>query len=89
MHENRGPTGVFRANRGRSGKAEGRTPEANAREESDRAVISMKPLKKETSASAQAVEGRARTKENICQSLTPRARDGRGVSQVLAGARRD
>jgi hypothetical protein len=41
----------------------------------------MKPPNKEAQACAEAVEGRARTKENIRQSHTPPAQDGRGVSQ--------
>ena len=88
MHENRETSGVFRANRDRSGKAESRTPDVYAPEESDRAVVPMKPPNKEAQASAEVVEGRARTKENIGQSHTPPAQDGRGVSQGLAGVRK-
>jgi hypothetical protein len=47
----------------------------------------MKPPNKGAQASAEVVEGRARTKENIGQSHTPPAQDGRGVSQGLAGVR--
>jgi hypothetical protein len=36
----------------------------------------MKPLNNEAQASAEVVEGRARTKENIGQSHTPPAQDG-------------
>ena len=71
----------------RSGKAESRTPDVYAGEESDRAVIPMKPPNKEAQASAEVVEGRARTKENTSQSHTSPAQDGRGVSQGLAGVR--
>jgi hypothetical protein len=39
MHENRETSGVFRENRDRSGKAESRTPDAYAGEESDRAAV--------------------------------------------------
>jgi group II intron reverse transcriptase/maturase len=48
----------------------------------------MKPPNNEAQASAEVVEGRARTKENISQSHTPPAQDGRGVSQGLAGVRK-
>ena len=48
----------------------------------------MKPPNKEAQASAEVVEGRARTKENIGQSHTPPAQDGYGVSQGLAGVRK-
>jgi group II intron reverse transcriptase/maturase len=48
----------------------------------------MKLPNKEAQASAEGVEGRARTKENTRQSHTPPAQDGRGVSQGLAGVRK-
>jgi group II intron reverse transcriptase/maturase len=48
----------------------------------------MKPPNKEAQASAEVVEGRARTKENTSQSHTSPAQDGRGVSQGLAGVRK-
>jgi len=88
MHENRETSGAFRENRDRSGKAESRTPDVYAPEESDRAVIPMKPPNNGAQASAEGVEGRARTKENIGQSHTPPAQDGHGVSQGLAGVRK-
>ena len=47
----------------------------------------MKPPNKEAQASAEVVEGRARTKENIGPSHTPPAQYGHGVSQGLAGVR--
>jgi hypothetical protein len=65
MHENRETSAVSRPSRDRSGKAESRTPDVYAGEESDRAIVPMKPPNKETQASAEAVEGRARVKENI------------------------
>jgi hypothetical protein len=76
MHENRETSSVSRSHRDRSGKAERRTPDAYAGEESDRAVLPMKPPNNEVQASAEGVEGRARTKENIGQSHTPPAQDG-------------
>jgi len=86
MHENRETSSVFPTG-DRSGKAQSHTPDAYAGEESDRAVIPMKPLNKGAQASAEVVEGRARTKENTGQSHTSPAQDGRGVSQGLAGVR--
>jgi hypothetical protein len=65
MHENRETSGVPSRSGGRSGKAESRTPDVYAPEESDRAVIPMKPPNKEAQASAEVAEGRARVKENI------------------------
>ena len=76
MHENRETSGVFRENRDRSGKAESRTPDVYAGEESDRALLPMKPPNKGAQASAEVVEGRARTKENTSQSYTPPAQYG-------------
>ena len=65
MHENRETSSVFPANGDRSGKAERRTPDVYAGEESDRAVVPVKPPNKEAQASAEVVEGRARVKENL------------------------
>ena len=87
MHENRETSSVFPASGDRSGKAQRRTPDVYAGEESDRAAVPMKPPNNEVQASAEVVEGRARTKENIGQSHTPPAQDGQGVSQGLAGVR--
>jgi hypothetical protein len=86
MHENRETSSVFPCG-DRSGKAEGRTPDVYAGEESDRAVVPMKPPNKEAQAPAEGVEGRARTRENIRQSRTPPAQNGYGVSPGLAGVR--
>ena len=88
MHENRETSSVFPASGDRSGKAQSRTPDVYAGEESDRAVVPMKPPNKEAQASAEVVEGRARTKENTSQSHTPPAQYGHGVSQGLAGVRK-
>ena len=65
MHENRETSSVSPSNRDRSGKAERRTPDVYAEEESDRAGVPVKPPNKEAQASAEVVEGRARVKENI------------------------
>jgi RNA-directed DNA polymerase len=88
MHENRETSRVPSAKEGRSGKAEGLTPDVYAPEESDRVVLPMKPSNNGAQASAEVVEGRARTKENTSQSRTPPAQDGQGVSQGLAGVRK-
>jgi len=53
-----------------------RTPDVHAGEESDRAVVPMKQPNQEVHASAEVVEGRARTKENIGQSHTLPAQYG-------------
>jgi hypothetical protein len=86
MHENRETSSVF-PHGDRSGKAQSRTPDAYAGEESDRAVVPAKQPNKEVQASAEVAEGRARTKENTGQNHTSPAQDGRGVSQGLAGVR--
>ena len=76
MHENRETSSVF-PDGDRSGKAKRRTPDVYAGEESDRAVLPMKPPNKGAQASAEVVEGRARTKENTGQSHTPPAQYGK------------
>jgi RNA-directed DNA polymerase len=88
MHENRETSSVIPKNGDRSGKAQSRTPDVYAGEESDRVAVPMKPPNKGAQASEEAVEGRARTKENIGQSHTSPAQDGCGVSQGLAGVRK-
>ena len=87
MHENRETSSVFPASGDRSGKAQSPTPDVYAGEESDRAVVPMKPPNNEVQATAEVVEGRARTKENTSQSYTSPAQNGRGVSQGLVGVR--
>jgi hypothetical protein len=86
MHENRETSSVI-PHGDRSGKAQSRTPDVYAGEKSDGAAVPMKPPNREAQASAEGVEGRARTKENTGQSHTSPAQDGRGVSQGLAGVR--
>ena len=76
MHENRETSGASRANRDRSGKANNHKPDMYAPEESDRAVVPMKLPNNGVQASAEVVEGRARTKENIGQNHTPPAQYG-------------
>ena len=62
-------------------------PDRHAAEESHSAVVPMKPPNKGAQASAEVVEGRARTKENTSQSHTSPAQNGHGVSQGLGGVR--
>src|SRR5579864_8599524 len=72
MHENRETSGVPRStgDRGRSEKVQSRTSDMHALEGSDRAVLPMNQPNKEGQPSAEAGEGRARTKGNIAQSNT-------------------
>src|SRR5208283_309766 len=77
MHENRETSSVFPMG-DRSGKAQSRTPDVYAGEESDRAVVPVKQPNKEAPASAEVVEGRVRTKENTSQSHTSPAQYGKG-----------
>ena len=67
----------------RSGKAERRTPDGYAGEESERVAVPMKPPNQEARAWAEVVEGRARVKENIGLPPTPPTLDGRGVRPDL------
>ena len=88
MHENRETSGASRANRDRSGKANNHKPDRHAAEESHSAVVPMKPLNKEVSASAEVVEGRALVKENSVPSSTRPTQSGKRVSQGFDGVRR-
>src|SRR5580658_9969620 len=92
MHENRETSSLTVLRTGSpTGKGASRNPGMYGDEESDRAIVPMNPANKATgheTAAAEREEGRVRTKENIGQSHTPPAQDGRGVSQGLAGVRR-
>jgi len=48
----------------------------------------MNPPNERAQATKEAGEGSPRTKENIAESSTPPAQNGRGVSQGLSGVRR-
>ena len=90
MHENR-ETSSLTASGSPAGEGQGRKTGMNDGEESDRAVLPMKPSNKadgEHPRAAERAEGRARTEENTSQGNTPPAQDGKGVSQGLAGVRR-
>jgi hypothetical protein len=86
MRENR-ETSVVSARADRSGKANSHKPDANAREGSDCAVISMNRPNKEARSSAEVVEKRAQTKENDAEPGTSPTRSGERVSQGLGGVR--
>jgi hypothetical protein len=86
MHENR-ETSLVSAQADRSGKANNHNPDMYAREESDCAVVPMKQPNKETSVSAEVVEGRARTKENDAGLDTSPTQSGERVSRGSGGVR--
>jgi RNA-directed DNA polymerase len=91
MHENRETSSLTGGGKASpAGKGDSRTTGMNSGEESDRAIIPMKPANKATEKQAEAAElaeGRARAKENTNQLHTPPAQNGRGVSQGLEGVR--
>ena len=78
MHENRETSGVPRPDqdRGRSEKAQSRTSDVHALEESDRTIVPMNQSNKEDLSSAEAGEGRVRAKENVVQSNTSPTQSG-------------
>ncbi len=89
MHENRETSGAPRLSqsRGRSEKAQSRTSDMHAPEESDRIIVPMNQPNKEGQPSAEVGEGRVRAKENIAQSNTSPTQSGERVSQGLRGVR--
>ena len=89
MHENRETSVLPADSAGRSEKAKSRNAGAHEAEDSDRGIVPMnQPNKEAKPSSAEAGEGRLRTKENIARPNTPPAQNGRGVSQGLSGVRR-
>jgi len=86
MHENR-ETSLVPAQADRSGKANSHKPGMHAREESDWAVVPVKRPNKEAKVSAEVVEGRAQTEENVAGPNTSPTRSGERVSQGLGGVR--
>jgi RNA-directed DNA polymerase len=90
MHENRETSRAPRSsqNRGRSGKAQSRTSDTHALEESDHAVVPMNQPNKQGQPCAEVGEGRAWAKENIAESNTSPTQSGERVSQGLSGVRR-
>src|SRR5438477_248550 len=92
MHENRETSlPTERASGSPAGKGESRTSGTHDSEESDRAVVPMKPSNKETGqtpGAAEMAEGRVRTKENVQQAHAVPAQDGVAASQGLKGVRK-
>jgi RNA-directed DNA polymerase len=89
MHENREASSTSHTHQGRDRSAKVISHKAgmHVEEESDRAVLPMNQPNKGESTSAEAGEGRARTKENIAQSNTSPTQSGERVSQGLRGVR--
>jgi hypothetical protein len=89
MHENREISSApWSDDQGRSAKAMNRTADTHALEKSDCAVVPVKQPNKEGLPSAEAVEGRAQTKENIVPSRMHPTQSGKRMSQGLDGVRR-
>jgi RNA-directed DNA polymerase len=89
MHENREISSApWSSDQGRSAKAISRTADVHALEKSDCAVVPVKQPNKEGHPSAEAVEGRAETKENIVPSHMHPTQSGKRVSQGLNGVRK-
>jgi hypothetical protein len=88
-HEDRETSAVSRRIGDRSGKAICRTPDMHAVVEgSDRAVVPMKlPNKEVFRASAEVMEGRAWTKENVAELYTSPTQSGVCVPGVPRRAR--
>src|SRR5438132_12484658 len=92
MHENRETSSpTARASGSPAGEGESRTSGTHGGEESDRAVVPMKPSNKATGTApgaAEMVEGRERTKENVQKAHAVPAQDGAAASQGLKGVRK-
>jgi hypothetical protein len=89
MHENwEVSSAPWSDDQGRSAKAMNRAADMHALEKSDGAVVPVKQPNKEGRPSAEAVEGRAQTKENIGQSDMHPTQNGKRMSQGLDGVRR-
>jgi hypothetical protein len=87
MHENRETSVVPEAVTGRSGKAESRTPDMHAAEESDLGVVPMNQPNNSGQPLAEDGEGRPGIKENIAQPNTRPTQSGASVSHGLSGVR--
>ena len=87
MHENR-ETSRAPARADRSAKVQSHNADMHVMEESDCPVVPMKQPNKEGKPSAEAVEGRARPKENDVQLHMHPTQSGERVSQGLSGVRR-
>src|SRR5258708_3919539 len=87
MHENRETSVAPDVVTGRSGKADGRTPDMHAAEESDLGVVPMNQPNKSGKPLAEVGEGRPGIKENAAQLNTRPTQSGASVSQRLSGVR--
>jgi RNA-directed DNA polymerase len=87
MHENRETSVVPEVVTGRSGKADGQTPDMHAAEGSDSGVVPMNQPNKSGKPLAEVGEGRPGIKENIMQPNTPPTQSGARVSQGWNGVR--
>jgi len=89
MHENREISSApWSSDQGRSAKAMNRTAGTHALEKSDCAVLPVKQPNKGGQPSAEVVEGRAQTKENIVPSHMHPTQSGKRMSQGLDGVRK-
>ena len=89
MHENREISSApWSRDQGRSAKAINRTAGTHALEKSDCAVVPVKQPNKGGQPSAEAVEGRAQTEENIVKSRMHPTQSGKCMSQGLDGVRK-
>src|SRR5258708_19178166 len=89
MHENREISSTpWSEDQGRSAKATSRTADMHVLEKSDCAVVPVRQPNKGGQPSAEAVEGRAQTKENIVESHMPPTQSGKRMSQGLDGVRK-
>jgi len=88
MHENREVSCTScPLQQDRSAKAINHNADVNVQEKSDCAVIPLSRPNKEGEPSAEVVEGRARTEENIVQSHMSPTQSGKRMSQGLDGVR--
>ena len=87
MHENREISVVPVIVAGRSGKAEGRTPDMPAAEKSDSGVVPLNGPNQGGAPPAEVGEGRPGIQENTGQSYTRPTQSGGSVFQGLHGVR--
>ena len=87
MHENRETCSAPVDQAGRSAKAQSRTADVYALQESDRCVLPLMQPNNGSQLSAEAAEGRRRPKENDAQSNTSPTQRGEAVSQACAERR--
>jgi RNA-directed DNA polymerase len=88
MHENRETSKASARVADRSAKAQSRTADMYAMEESDCRVVPVKQPNKEGKPLAEAVEGRRQPKENDAQSNIQPTQRGERVYRGLSGVRR-